>query len=344
MPIFEKIEKCLIAQNPFVAYLKPNELTCNLLVQKDADLKLFSGQSGFVFFPFDKGDKVVIPFDEADFSQGIIEKKHYNLVSDLSSSQTDKIVFEQLVSNGIKAIKKGEFEKVVLSRKIVLKKQLSVLETFQNIISTYLSAFRYLFFHPKLGLWMGATPEQLVKINQQQVETVALAGTKLYSEEVKWTQKEIIEQKIVTDYIVSNIDKKVKNIKVSGPKTTKAGHLAHLKSVITGQLSVDYSAMDLIEDLHPTPAVCGVPKNVAQSFILNYEGYDRKYYTGFLGEYAIAGSTNLFVNLRCIEIEEKAVTIYVGCGITGDSIPTNEYIETENKSVTMRNIIVFSGQ
>ena len=221
MPIFEKIEQCLIAQNPFVAYLKPNELTCNLLVQKDADLKLFSGQSGFVFFPFDKGDKVVIPFEEADFSQGIIEKKHYNLVSDISSSQTDKVVFEQLVSNGIEAIKKGEFEKVVLSRKIVLKKQLSVLETFQNLISTYSSAFQYLFFHPKIGLWMGATPEQLVKIDQQQVETVALAGTKLYSEEVKWTQKEIIEQKIVTDYIVSNIDKKVENIKVSGPKQQK---------------------------------------------------------------------------------------------------------------------------
>lgn len=340
MPILKKIEQCLASQIPFVAYLKPNELTCNLLAQKDADLKLFSGQSGFVFFPFDKGDKVVIPFDEADFSQGIIEKKHYNLVSDISSSQKDKVVFEQLVSNGIEAIKKGEFEKVVISRKIVLKEQLSVLETFQNLISTYPSAFRYLFFHPKIGLWMGATPEQLVKINQQQVETVALAGTKLYSEEVKWTQKEIIEQKIVTDYIVSNIDKKVENIKVSGPNTTKAGNLAHLKSVITGQLPSDNFAMTLIENLHPTPAVCGVPKNVAQSFIHNHEGYDRKYYAGFLGEYTKAESTDLFVNLRCMEIEDKATTIYVGCGITADSNPTNEYIETENKSMTMRNVLV----
>jgi len=340
MSFFEKIEQCLVVQNPFVAYLKPNELTWNLLIQKDTDLKLFTGQSGFVFFPFEKGDKIIIPFDDADFSQGIIEKKQVGSGCNSKHVPTDAFRFEQLVSKAIEAIKKGEFAKVVVSRKIVLNEQLSVLETFQNLISTYPSAFRYLFFHPKIGLWMGATPEQLVKIDQNQFETVALAGTKLFSEEVKWTQKEITEQKFVTDYIVSNIEKKVKNISISGPKTIKAGHLAHLKSIISAQLVIDGSAMDLIEKLHPTPAVCGVPITKAQTFIHEHEGYERKYYTGFLGEYGINDTTDLFVNLRCMEINEKAINIYVGCGITAESNPTNEYIETENKSMTIRNILV----
>ena len=98
--------------------------------------------------------------------------------------------------------------------------------------------------------------------------------------------------------------------------------------------------MDLIEKLHPTPAVCGVPITKAQTFIHEHEGYERKYYTGFLGEYGINDTTDLFVNLRCMEINEKAINIYVGCGITAESNPTNEYIETENKSLTMRNILV----
>jgi isochorismate synthase len=191
---------------------------------------------------------------------------------------------------------------------------------------------------------MGATPERLVKINQNQFETVALAGTQLFSESIIWNTKEIEEQQFVTDFIVSEIASKVKNLIVSEPKTIKAGNLAHLKSIITGQLTGDFSALDLIMTLHPTPAVCGLPKNFAIDFIQKNEVFDRTYYSGFLGEYNSNNQTDLFVNLRCLEVENNAVNIYVGCGITKDSNPEMEFLETENKSMTMRNIIVFSGQ
>jgi isochorismate synthase len=340
MQVFEEIYTFLSAQNPFVCYVKPNENIWNLLVQQNDEIIDFIGQAGFVFMPFYEGKQVVIPFEGNTFSQGNLENIEKKKSENFTSESNQKEAFENLVSKGVTAIQQGEFDKVVLSRKIVLKERISIVATFQNLVLTYPTAFRYLFFHPKVGLWMGATPEQLVKINQNQFETVALAGTQLYSENVIWTTKEIEEQQFVTDYIVSKVKNKVNSLIVSDAKTVKAGSLAHLKSFISGELTTDFQVNDLIKALHPTPAVCGLPKEKAIDFIMKNERYNRKYYAGFLGEYNKGNQTDLFVNLRCLEVENDVLTIYVGCGITKDSNPEKEFIETENKSMTMRNVLI----
>ncbi|WP_297869565.1 isochorismate synthase [uncultured Flavobacterium sp.] len=340
MQVFEEIQALFSQQKSFVCYVKPNENVWNLLVQQNDEIIDFICQAGFVFMPFHEGNQVIIPFEGNTFSQGNLENLEKKSTENFTSESNQKEAFEDLVSKGVLAIQQGQFDKVVLSRKIVLKEQISIIETFQSLISTYPTAFRYLFFHPKIGLWMGATPEQLVKINQNQFETVALAGTQLYSENVIWATKEIEEQQFVTDYIVTKVKDKINNLIVSDAKTVKAGNLAHLKSFVSGELTPDFQANDLIKALHPTPAVCGLPKVQAIDFILKNEGYNRKYYAGFLGEYNKDNQTDLFVNLRCLEVENNVVTIYVGCGITKDSNPEKEFIETENKSMTMRNILV----
>ena len=340
MQVFEEINILLSAQNPFVCYVKPNENIWNLLVQQNDEIIDFIGQAGFVFMPFHEGKQVVIPFEANSFSQGNLENLEKKSAKNFTSEENQKTSFENLVSKGVSAIQQGEFDKVVLSRKIVLKEQIAIVETFENLISTYPTAFRYLFFHPKIGLWMGATPEQLVKINQNQFETVALAGTQLYSENVIWATKEIEEQQFVTNYIITKVKDKVSQLIISDVKTVKAGNLVHLKSFISGELTTDFLANDLIKALHPTPAVCGLPKEKAIDFILKNEDYNRKYYAGFLGEYKKDNQTDLFVNLRCLEVENDVVNIYVGCGITKDSNPEKEFIETENKSMTMRNVLV----
>lgn len=342
MQVFEEIQTLLLQQNPFVCYVKPNETVWNLLAQQNNELIEFSNQAGFIIMPFHEGKKVVITFEGNSYSQGNLENLEKKPTDNFTYESNQKETFEDLVFKGVSAIQQGEFDKVVLSRKIVLKDQISIIETFQNLISTYPTAFRYLFFHPKIGLWMGATPEQLVKINQNQFETVALAGTQLYSENVIWATKEIEEQQFVTDYIVTKVKDKVNSLIISDAKTVKAGNLAHLKSFISGELTADFQANDLMNSLHPTPAVCGLPKEKAIDFILKNEGYNRKYYAGFLGEYNKDNQTDLFVNLRCLEVENDVVNIYVGCGITKDSNPEKEFIETENKSMTMRNVLVKS--
>ena len=340
MQVFEEIQVLLSQQKPFVCYVKPNESVWNLLIQQTNEITAFSNQAGFIFVPFHGENQVVIPFEGNLFTQGNLSLLEKLTVVNLTSESNQKVAFENLVSKGVLAIQQGEFDKVVLSRKMFLKKQISIIATFQNLIATYPTAFRYLFFHPKIGLWMGATPEQLVKINQNQFETVALAGTQLYAENVIWETKEKEEQQFVTNYILEKVTSKVNELIVTDAETVKAGNLVHLKSLISGELTADFQVSDLIKTLHPTPAVCGLPKDKTIDFILKNEGYNRKYYAGFLGEYNKENLTDLFVNLRCLEVENDVVNIYVGCGITKDSNPEKEFIETENKSMTMRNVLV----
>ena len=342
MKLFDELEQLLNQQTPFVCYVKPEESHWNLLVQQTTDVIAFSGQSGFVFVPFDTGVKIVVPFEGNLFIQGTMDDlEKYSDLPALANSSDGKKDFENLVDKGLFAIEEGSFDKVVLSRKIVLTTPIQVVATFQNLLFYYSTAFRYVFYHPNVGLWMGASPEQLVKINQNKFETVALAGTQLYAESVNWNTKEIEEQQFVTDYIVDKVSEKVQDVLVSDRKTVKAGNLAHLKAVVSGNLSSQFTALDLVNTLHPTPAVCGLPKESAIDFILKNEGYDRSYYSGFLGEWNIDELSDLFVNLRCMEVAKNSVTIFVGCGITKDSNPESEFIETENKSLTMKQILVF---
>ena len=137
-------------------------------------------------------------------------------------------------------------------------------------------------------------------------------------------------------------------------------HLLHLKNVITAQLKSNLSLKHIISVLHPTPAVCGLPKEASKVFILDNEAYHRGYYTGFLGEinletkltprsgkrniensaYAFNKvSTQLYVNLRCTQIKEKEALIYVGGGITKSSNPEKEWEETVSKSLIIKSIL-----
>ena len=145
MQVFEKIQDLISQQKPFVCYVKPNETIWNLLVQQNNEIIEFFHQSGFVFVPFHEGIRLVIPFEGNEFYQGNLEKLEKKPIDSFTSETNQKEAFERLVSKGIEAIKQGEFDKVVLSRKMVLKKQISIVETFQNIISAYPTAFRYLY-------------------------------------------------------------------------------------------------------------------------------------------------------------------------------------------------------
>lgn len=340
MEILEKAATHFQSNLPFVLFAKPEENKLNVYFQQDNELYQFKNQEGFVFVSFDGIKKVVLPKAKSDYlSQEIDFKLGFDFKTfNIHTSEEETNQFKKLVLKSVGAIKSGEFDKLVVSRKIDFSDQINIFKTFQNIIYSYPMAFRYLFFHPRVGIWIGATPEQLVKIEENHFETVALAGTQLFSENIHWEAKEIQEQQFVTDYIVENCNKIVSDIKISEPFTVQAGKLAHIKTTISGKIESN-KLSELVSKLHPTPAVCGLPKESAKEFILKHENYDRKFYTGFLGEWNIENKTNLFVNLRCMEID-TINSIYVGCGITKDSEPEKEFIETQNKSETIKNIII----
>lgn len=341
MKIFEKAISHFQSNLPFVLYVKPNENKLKGLFQQDDSLHTFTNQKGFVFASFDGEKQIVITKEDSEsFSEIIQWEADYTIASlKISSTVEQKNAFESLVEKAVEVIKQAEFDKLVVSRKIDFSNQIDVFQSYKNLVKKYPTAFCYLFFHPKIGMWMGATPEQLIKINGNQFETVALAGTQLFSDDLNWTQKEVLEQQFVTDFIVSNIRPFVSEVEVSKPFTIQAGKLAHIKTEISGNLLNTSKAVDLIIALHPTPAVCGLPKEKAKHFIIANEGYNRKFYAGYIGEWNIENKVDLFVNLRCIEIGESN-SIYVGCGITKDSVAEKEFFETENKSETIKQILI----
>ena len=339
--ILAKAKTYLSNQMPFVVFANPNSNQLQAYFQHNDSLELFTEQSGFVFASFNNTVKYCISAKNSLFCSNEITLSENINTSEIAISEDvdERVNFELLVGNAVQSIQNKAFEKVVLSRKVTVAISLDVLVSFQNLLINYGSAFRYLLYHPKVGMWMGATPEQLVKIENNELNTVALAGTQLFSENIIWGEKELQEQKFVTDFITNEIKQFSDTINISKPFTEKAGSLAHIKTTITAILKDSFSFMDLLNTLHPTPAVCGLPKDKALQHIIENEKYDRKLYTGFLGEYTINHKTNLFVNLRCMEIEADKVNLYVGCGITEGSIPKKEYIETQNKLETILKIL-----
>ena len=340
MLLLEKASHYFSKKLPFALFVKPNQVQLNGVFQSTDELVEFSGQKGFVFSGFYNTKDVVLPFDSCEVIQEnwSYEKQYQERIY---FSDSEGVEFKNLVQKGINAIVENQFEKVVLSRKIEIPNDtINSIESFKNLVNTYSTAFRYLFYHPQIGLWMGATPEQLVKIKNGEFYTMALAGTQPYSEHIVWGEKEIKEQELVTDFIKNQIKDKVDTIKISDAITHRAGSIVHLKTDISGSIKSSIQPLDLVKALHPTSAVCGMPLQQARSFILEHEGYNRKYYSGYLGEWKGMENSDLFVNLRCCEFLENAVAVYVGCGITKDSIPEHEFIETFNKSRTIVSILV----
>ena len=349
--VFQKIKEHLNNQLPFVCYCKPNSEKLIAILQKNDSLfEVNDDNCGFAFVSFDNEKRYLIPENQSD-----IYFENYNATdfvlkknNDFRIDETVKSDFEKLVSLGIKAIENCEFEKVVLSRKEIVSVENFDLElAFYQLIYNYSSAFKYCFYHPKIGFWMGATPEQFLKINDSLIKTVALAGTQLKNESqlINWENKEVEEQKIVSDFIIQNLNKFSKTIKVSKPYNFEAGAIVHIKTDIEAELNSKELISNVIDVLHPTPAVCGFPRENAKNFILENEGYDREFYAGYLGEWNKNFETyqenqsDLFVNLRCMKIEDNQTSLYIGCGINKGSEPEKEFIETVNKSQTMKKVL-----
>jgi isochorismate synthase len=350
--LFVKVKAQLEKQLPFVLYVKPNADRMIGLFQSNDSLHFLKdfSEKGFVFAPFD-GDLIpYIPQAESEVYVEKIKKTDFLLTVNpiVKADEVTQKSFEDLVVKGVEAIQKGQFEKVVLSRKETVATPSFEVETvFKKLVAFYPTAFKYCFFHPKIGMWAGASPEQFLKINQETLQTVALAGTQSVTDttEIVWQEKEIEEQQLVTDFITQSLADKVSELTVSSPYSVQAGNLWHIKTDITATIGSNSNLEEIIKALHPTSAVCGLPKAAAKDFILQNEPYDRSYYSGFLGEFNIDLATfrteqsDLFVNLRCMKINDKQVELFIGCGITKDSVPEAEFIETVNKSMTMRKVL-----
>jgi isochorismate synthase len=364
---FSSLQDHYSKELPFVAYSKPKTFQIRALLQKDQTLHKIEdySESGFIFSPFDiRKDAILIPLSMSKtlMTEDDVYLDDFEMIKDISTGNKEEHL--TLVNKGIKAIENSDLDKVVLSRMIETNEvKTDPFLIFKRLLHTYNSAFVYCWYHPKVGLWLGATPETLLEVEGNDFSTMAMAGTQPYEGimDVRWKAKEQDEQQIVVDYITSNLDSFTTNIEVSKAETIRAGNVLHLKSDIKGRLSEHENGLQkLIYALHPTPAVCGFPKIDAMQFILDNENYNREFYSGFLGELnrevkvqPRTGKLNienraftynkrashLFVNLRCMQLKENIVKIYVGGGITQASIPEKEWEETISKMHTIKSVL-----
>ena len=272
---------------------------------------------------------------------------------------TIKETHKKAVDKAIKAMQNEEFQKVVISRNkfVDLNKNgenaFDALTAYHKLEQTYKTAFVSLVSIPLVGTWMCATPELLVSQDKNGIfKTMALAGTQLGKEvkELKdalWKQKEIEEQALVSRYIINCFKKiRLREYEEIGPKTVRAANLLHLKTeflVDTVKERFPQLATVMLELLHPTSAVCGMPKKITTQFILENEGYDRGFYAGYLGGINFKNGSSLYVQLRCMQLLEKQAILYAGGGITVDSNTEREWKETEMKCQTIESV-VFGGR
>ena len=211
---------------------------------------------------------------------------------------------------------------------------------FARACQCYPEAFVALFSAPQCGTWLVASPEVLLLRDSVQWHTMALAGTMRYADHLpQWSDKNVREQDYVTRYIKACLDRYSDDVSLTGPYTKRAGGLVHLCTDFSFNLSPDVRLGDVLDAMHPTPAVCGLPKEEALRFILDNESVDRDYYSGFSGPLNLEGQTSFFVSLRCMRIIGDRYRLFAGGGILPESDESLEWEETEAKMQTMLSLI-----
>jgi isochorismate synthase len=362
MKFIKALQHCIFNDLVFAAYRLPHSDAIRLVVQKNQDFERVALGSEL----FERKGFLISPFIETD-------KNHsYFINPDLNYISTDFVDFDELFAieavstveaiyeNGIigkkefiiqvetikKAIADNTFEKAVISRIKVLERSYrsKITEIFQLLNASYANAFVYM-VNVGNQLWIGATPEPLLCSHKNELESVSLAGTREYNAENlnlhNWSQKERIEQELVTKFIERSLQElQISYLQKNGPYTKKAGNLIHLRTDFTLSFQeVNGQLGELVKELHPTSAVCGLPKNEAMRFLLQLEKHNRGFYSGFLGPLNLDERVLLFVNLRCMQVLKDRLILYVGAGITADSDPEEEWNETEIKADTLLSVI-----
>ncbi len=354
---------------------------CQLDKNTDYPEELETAPAGFYFAPYHEAESHKAHFIKADLSlssednqihisptlnntasvdtftdqlKDISRQEGFEVSAFLSNhkmGEKSKDEFKQLVQESIEAISEGSYQKIVPARnkQISLPGNFDPVREFSKLCERYENAFISLVFVPGAGLWMGATPELLLSIeNNKKFRTEALAGTQniphnFELSKASWTQKEIEEQALVSRYIINCFKSiRLREYNEYGPKTIKAGNLIHLKTEYTVDMEqVNYPLLGtaMLDLLHPTSAVCGMPMKPAAKFLKKKEGFDREYFSGYLGPANINNQTSLFVNLRCMRILKNRAVLFAGAGVTEDSDPEHEWLETEMKFQTLLNVI-----
>lgn len=348
----------------FALYRLPKTDTINLIMQKSDITRTLSSLSdldekkGFTIVPYQiTGSTPAILIEPDIVLEGyesilsylrelnLPQKKDYRSTSYLDKEGSNSFERYCKVYDSFKEeLESGKCTKLVLSRTFDLEKgdRFSAGASFAKACSKYPNSFIYLCHTPISGTWLGCSPERLISGQNNQWITDALAGTQKAESDISsaiWDDKNKLEQQIVADYMHQQLQKAGITSSHNNVETIQAGNLLHLRSEFSFHMENTLQIGQILDLLHPSPAINGFPKEEAFNFILDNEGYNRSYYSGFIGNLNTDERTDLYVNLRCMQIFDNKLRLYAGGGILPSSDLFSEWKETENKLQTIISII-----
>lgn len=340
-------------------------------------LAQLNGRSGFVIAPFAVTEDCPILLLQADF-EAVTDNEvttHTHSRNNATNGGTPcedngRDEYAEDFRRFHRALSEGKFAKLVLARSTTVSicsttdnscttdsstPAATALDLFYKACSMYPRMFIALFSTQRSGTWLIATPETLLSGTASAMSTMALAGTMRLNDadrsfdtlqatvgqqDIRWSSKNIREQRFVETYLTERIATFAAQCTVNGPYTVRAGDLVHLRSDITFAPRTTRCLGDILDILHPTPAVCGIPKEEAARFIQANEHGDRSYYSGFSGIISPQGDTFLYVTLRCMNVMGNGhYRLYAGGGLLVESEEEKEWAETEAKTATMKNLL-----
>jgi len=256
------------------------------------------------------------------------------------------------VRKALEAIQGGRVSKIVLARQLTfdLNSSLSPFQIAHALRDRFPDCHTFSLSAPEHGTWVGASPETLARLRGNNLKTEALAGSAprgpsagkdaLWGETLLAREKEVREHQLVIESIrrrLSSIG--TTDIKQGSPRLLRLANLQHVKTPVEGVIPDDLHPFEVLEALHPTPAMGGSPRSLALSKLAEIEGAPRGWYSGVAGWMDSRGRSEFIVPIRCGRILPDSLTLYAGAGIVKGSVPELEKNETDWKLQAMLEVI-----
>ena len=327
--ILQAIGKAIEYRSTFFAYRMPGEQDLHFGAQIiDSHIPI-----GFYIHPFVESIDSPMTYISAQFDARKYLQLRLNKVSGkaITCQSTAKSEYFAKVGATIEKLRRGDLQKVVLSRVIVGDTGRRWVDVYCDMLKAYPQAFVFVFNSEDTGFWIGASPERFLSCSDGKVSTMALAGTRKAGAEGEWSEKNIAEQQFVCSHIRSQFEAIGVECAEGQRYTKTAGNVQHLCTEFSANVRGWSQVEKLRSLLHPTPALAGTPTKQAVKHITDTESHSRRYYGGYIGPIDARGNFSYFVNLRSMQFCDSRYCVFAGGGITNKSVVEEEWEETENK-------------
>ncbi|MCZ6673397.1 MAG: isochorismate synthase [Verrucomicrobia bacterium] len=314
----------------------------NCIVEADTPVELIAkrilgAHQRFSSFPYQK--------DESDVS---VARVQWGAEKEAGGVKA----FEQAVAEANRAIEQSEFEKVVLARAIDFEAdaKLNPLDFLDRLRNRFPSCYTFSYSAGTEGTFLGATPELLIRVKDGRLRADAIAGStgrgSSAGDDASFGAALLNNDKDAREHqwVVSSIVNRLKELNLepevaSRPRLLKLPNVQHLFTPIEASLPTDVHILDIIQNLHPTPAVGGTPREKACSKISEYESFVRGPYAGPIGWFDARGDGEFVVGIRSGILKKNKLRLFSGAGIVRGSVPEDEKLETDLKFNAMREVM-----